>query len=67
MGRISCNISDDECMQHMEALMTQLSVFTTSGTGWVVKTLNQLEIKTVCCNNVTGSSYIETPALLKPF
>ena len=50
----------------MDALMTQLNVFATGGSGWVVTTLSRLEIKTVCCNNVTGSSYIETPALLKP-
>ena len=66
MGRISCKISDDEYMQHMDALTTQSHVFATGGSGWVVKTLSRLEIKTVCCTNVTGSSYIETPALLKP-
>ena len=66
MGRISCKISDEEYMQHMDALMTQLNVFATGGSGWVVKTLNRLEIETVCCSNVTGNSYIETPALLKP-
>ena len=66
MGRISCKISDDEYMQHMDALMTQLNVLATGGSGWVVKMLSRLEIKTVCCNNVTGGSYIETPALLKP-
>ena len=66
MGRISCKISDDEYMKHMDALMTQLNVFATGGSGWVVKTLCRLEINTVCCNNITASSYIETPALLKP-
>ena len=66
MGRSSCKISDDEYMQHMGALMTQLNVFGTGGSGWVVKTLNRLEIITVYCNKTTGSSYIETPALLKP-
>ena len=65
MGRISCKISDDEYMKHMDALMSQLNVFATGGSGWVVKTLSRLEIKTVCCDNVTGSSYTETPALLK--
>ena len=66
MERISCKISDDESMQHMDALMTQLNVFATGGAGWVAKMFSRLEIKTVCCNKVTGSSYIETPALLKP-
>ena len=30
-----------------------------------MKTLSRLEIKTVRCNNVTGSSYIETPQTIK--
>ena len=66
MGRISCKICGDEHMQHMDPLIIQLNVFATGGSGWVVKTLSRLQIKTVCCSNVTGSSYIETSALLKP-
>ena len=66
VGRISRKISDDEYLQHMDALMTQFIVFATGGSGWVVKTLSRIEIKTVCCNNVSVISYIETPPLLKP-
>ena len=51
----------------MDALMTQLNVFATGGSGWVLKTLSRIEIQPVCCNSVTGSSYIETPAVLKPW
>ena len=61
-----CKISDDEYMQHIDALKTQLYVFAAGGSGWVVKTLSRLAIKTVCCNNVSCWSHIETPALLKP-
>ena len=46
--------------------MTQLNVFATGGSGWVVETMKQLEIKTAACGNVTGGSYIETPPILKP-
>ena len=46
--------------------MTQLNVFATGGSGWVVGTLKRLEIKTVSCGKVTGGSYIETPPNLKP-
>ena len=66
MGTISCKFSDEEYMQYMDALITQLNVFAMGSSGWVVKTLSRLEIKTICCNNVTCNSYIETPALLKP-
>ena len=51
-GKKSCKISDDEYMQHMDALKTQLNVFATGGSGWGVNTLSRLEIKTICCNNV---------------
>ena len=44
--------------------MTQLNVFATGGSGWVVEILKQLQIKTAC-GNVTGGSYIETPPILK--
>ena len=67
MCRIACELTEDEYMQHIDALMTQLNVFATGGSGWVVKTFKQLEIKTAACGNVTGGSYIETPSILKPF
>ena len=47
-------------------LMTQLNVFATGGSGWVVETMKQLEIKTAACGNVTGCSHKETPPILKP-
>ena len=66
MSRIACAFTDDEYYEHVDALMSQLNVFATGGSGWVVQSLKRLEIKTVSCSNVTGASYIETPALLKP-
>ena len=66
MSRSICELIEDESMQHIDALMTQLKVFTTGGSGWVVDLLKRLEIKTVACGNVIGGSYIETPPNLKP-
>ena len=66
MARISCKISEDEYTEHEETLMKQLNIFATGGSVLVVKTLSRLEIKTVFCRNVTGSSHIKNPALLKP-
>ena len=62
--RIACELTEDEYMQHIDALMTQLNV--TGGSGWVVETMKQLEIKIVACGYVIGGSYIETPPILKP-
>ena len=60
------SLTDVECLQHVDALMTQLNVFATGCSGWVVATLTRLEIKTVSSSKVTGGSYIETPPILKP-
>ena len=64
--RITCELTEDEYKQHIDALMTQLKVFATGGSGWVVETMKQLEIKTAARGNVTGGSYIKTPPILKP-
>ena len=66
MSRVSSQLTDVEYLQHVDALMTQLIVFATGGSGWVVGTLALLEIKTVSCSKVTGGSYLETPPILKP-
>ena len=49
-------LTEDEAMQHFDALMTQLNVFATGGSGWVVETMKRLEIKTAACGNVNGGS-----------
>ena len=66
MSRVSPQLTDVEYLQHVDALMTQLNVFATGGSGWVVGTLTRLEIKTVSCSKVTGGSYIETSPIVKP-
>ena len=65
MRKISCKISDDEIMHYMDVLMTQLNIFATGGSGWVVKTLSRLEIKSISHERFIRSFYIETAALLK--
>ena len=65
VSRVSSQLTDVDYMQHVDALMTQLKVFATGGSGWVVGTLTRLEIKTISCSKVSGGSYIETP-ILKP-
>ena len=66
MSRVSFQLTDVEYLQHVDNLMTQFNVFATGGSGWVVRRLKRLEIKTVTCGKVTGGSYIETPPFLKP-
>ena len=58
MSRVSSQLTDVEYLQHVDALMTQLVVFATGGSGWVVGTLTRMEIETVSGSKVTGGSYI---------
>ena len=66
MSKTSCDINDDDYMQNLDALTPQGCFDAEGGSGWIVKTLSLLEIKAVCYYDVTGGSYIETLAVLKP-
>ena len=66
MSRVFSQLTDVEYLQHEDALMTQLNVFATGRSGWVVEALTWLEIKTVSCSKVTGGSDKQTPPILKP-
>ena len=54
MSRVSSQLTDVEYLQQVDALMSQLNVFATGGSGWVVGILTRLEIKTVSRSKVTG-------------
>ena len=43
----ACELKNDNYMQHIDVLMTQLKVFATRCSSWVVDTLKQPEIITV--------------------
>ena len=64
MTRFSSQLTDVEYLQHVDALMTQLNVFATGGSVWVVGTLTRLEIKTVfwrlIYSNATNSQTTES-------
>ena len=45
--------------------MSQLNVFATGGSGWVVEKMERFEIKTAKCATVVTGSYIETPPILQ--
>ena len=63
--RVACELTEDENMQQIDALMTQLNLFANDGSSWVVETFKQLEIKTYASGNVTGGFNIVTPPVLK--
>ena len=55
-----------EFLEHLHQIMSQLNVFATGGSGWVVEKMERFEIKTAKCATVVAGSYIETPPIL-PF
>ena len=60
-SRVSSQLADVEYLQNVDALMTHLKVFATSGLVWLVVTFTRLEMKTVSCSKVKGGSYEEKP------
>ena len=64
-ARIANNITDEENLDHIDQLMSKLNVFASCGSGWVIECLQFMEVKTAFCQTLSGSSYIETPDLMK--
>ena len=65
LARIANNITDEEYLDHVDQLMSKLNVFASCGSGRVIECLQSVEVKTATCQTLSGSSYIETPDLLK--
>ena len=65
LARIANNITDEEYLDHVDQLMSKLNVFASCVSGWVIECLQSVEVKTATCQTLSGSSYIETPDLMK--
>ena len=65
MMRLAVEITEEEYMEHVDQLISQLNVFATGGSSWVVKKLMCFEMKTAKCASAVGGSYIETPAIFQ--
>ena len=65
LAGIATNITDEEYLDHVDQLMSKLNVFASCGSGWVIESLQSVEVKTATCQTINGSSYIETPNILK--
>ena len=65
LARIATNITDEEYLDHVDQLMSKLNFFASCASGWVIKSLQSVEVKTAFCQTLNGSSYIETPNILK--
>ena len=63
MCGVAGELTEDEFLEHIDAMMTQLIVLAIGGSGWVMGTMKQLGIRTASCSNVTGGSYLGTPPI----
>ena len=63
--RIAHSITDEEYRDHVDQLMSKLNVFASCGSGWVIESLKCIDVKTATCQTLNGSSYNETPNMLK--
>ena len=65
MAKLSLELNEEEILEHLNQILSQLNVFATGGSGWVVEKMERFEIKTAKCATVVAGSYIETPPLLQ--
>ena len=65
MERVAHELVQDDFINMIDAIISQLNVYCSGGSGWVVKTLKALEIIIAGPFKGTASSFIETPVELK--
>ena len=58
-------ITDEEYLDHVDQLMSQLNVFASCGSRWVTESPKCIEVETATCQTLNGSSYFETPNIPK--
>ena len=62
MAKLSLELTEGEFLEHLDQLMSQLNVFATGGSVWVVEKKERFEIKTAKC---AAGSYIKRPPILQ--
>ena len=67
MTRDACELTEDEFMPHIDALMRRLNVFATCGSYRAVETLKQLELKTASFGNVTEVLILKSRQFSNPW
>ena len=63
--RVSLELTLDEILGNVDQLMSQLNMFATGGSFWVVEKLSRLEIKTAQNATSPAGTYIEPPPILR--
>ena len=63
--KIAHSITDEEYLDHVDQLMSKFKLFASCRFGWVIESPKCIEVKTMTCQTLNGSSYLETPNILK--
>ena len=56
MVRLAVEMAEVEYMEHVDRLISQLNVFDTGGSGWVVEKMMRFEMETAKCASAVGGS-----------
>ena len=65
MERVAHELVQDDFINMIDAIISELNVYCSGGSGWVVETLKTLEIRIAGPFKGTASSSVETPAELE--
>ena len=58
-------LTSEEYYTHVDQILTQINIFCTAGSGWVVQTLSKMDLKFCHFNPLRPGTYIPTPEKLK--
>ena len=64
MERLGHELDEDDFNNFVDQLVSQLNVYCSGGSDWVVETLLAVEVKVAAPVRESGSSFIPTPAIL---
>ena len=65
MAPITPFLTTDEYYSHVDQVLTQINIFCTAGSGWVIRSIENLDLKLCIYRPLRASSYLETPPKLK--
>ena len=58
LAKIANNNTEEECLDHVDQLMSQFNVFASCASGWAIENQKSVEVKTATFQTFSGSSYI---------
>ena len=66
MENVSFHLDSDQYHQHVDQVLTQINIFCTAGSGWIIRRLQLIDIKLCNYRPLRPGRFIPTPRLLQP-